>query len=171
MVEFTKIIKKYNPKIKAIARKLDGKYTSFNNDDLYQEAVVYLWDKHNKDELHDKTDSFILQGCFFNMRNYIRTMHKSLDRKAVSMNIPINEDGNTYEDLLADSNAETVSSDLVNRSLLRDVRGKLNERELRVLSYSYKGMTNREIGGEIGVSHVMVGKIMKKIRTKCEVLR
>ena len=170
-MEFNKIVKKFNPKIRAIARRLDGKYTVFNDDDLYQEAVIYLWGKHNQDELHDKTDSFILQGCFFNMQNYIRTSHKSLDRNSVSMNAPINKEGNTYEDLLADTDIESVSSNITNRSLMNDVREKLNERELKVLSYSYNGMTTREIGGLIGVSHVMVGKIMKKIRIKCEILK
>lgn len=62
---FEGLVKKINPKIKAIASRLDGRYTSFSDDDLYQEALIRLWQKFNDQKLDDKTESYIVQGCSF----------------------------------------------------------------------------------------------------------
>ncbi|MFH2138024.1 MAG: sigma-70 family RNA polymerase sigma factor [Candidatus Omnitrophota bacterium] len=170
-MEFKKIVKKLDPRLKAIVRRLDGKYTAFNDDDLYQEAMLYLWEKHKARELEDKTDSFILQGCFFNMKNYIRTVNKTIDKNSMSLNIPLNEGGDTLESLLTDSEAVNTFDAVEGKILSEKIKGMLDVREMKVFSMNCAGLTTREIGKRIGISHVMVGKINKKIRYKCKELK
>ena len=152
-----------NPKIKAIAHRLDGKYTTFSDEDLYQEALMNLWEKYGRGELDDKTLSFIVQGCSFNMRNYIRTHFKGVDRKAVSAYEQINEEGDVLMDLLADKKSGYYGEYINTRAMVKDLEADLGEREKTVLSMSRRGMTTREIGKKLGISHVMVVKIKKKI--------
>ncbi len=164
---FENIAEKIDPKIKAIAARLDGKYTSFSEDDLYQEALLKLWKKYNENMLFDKTESYIAQGASFDMRNYIRTHFKGIDRRSVSVYEQVNEEGDCLIDFLPDKKTNTPKEVYDTGILLADIRDKLSARENIVLDKTADGLTTREIGGELGVSHVMVVKIKKKIRNKC----
>jgi RNA polymerase sigma factor (sigma-70 family) len=164
---FEGLVKKIDPKIKAIAARLDGKYTSFSEDDLYQQAVMCLWKKFNDNTLEDKTESYIVQGCSFDMRNHIRTNFKGVDRKSISAFSPINEEGDYLLDVLPAKGADTLEETYDVKMTLKDIRKILSSREKIVLERSAEGLTTREIGSELGISHVMVVKIKKKIRNKC----
>ncbi|MBU1045327.1 MAG: sigma-70 family RNA polymerase sigma factor [Candidatus Omnitrophica bacterium] len=164
---FEALVQKINPKIKAIANRLDGKYTSFSDDDLYQESLLRLWQKFNESKLEDKTESYIVQGCSFDMRNYIRTHFKGVDRRSVSAYTPINEQGNLLIDILPEKEADNREEVYDTAMTLEDISRKLSDREKIVLEKSSAGLTTREIGEYIGTSHVMVVKIKKKIRDKC----
>lgn len=166
-ISFERVVEKINPKIKAIAAGLDGKYASFSDDDLYQEALLRLWQKHNENMLFDKTESYIIQGCSFDMRNYIRTHFKGLDRRSISAYAQINKEGDYLIDFLPARATNTREEVYDAGMLLEDIRKKLSARENIVLERSADGLTTREIGDELGVSHVMVVKIKKKIRHKC----
>ena len=48
------------------------------------------------------------------------------------------------------------------------MKNRLNEREKNILSLYLKGLTTREIGRTLGVSHVMVIKVEKRIIEKFE---
>jgi RNA polymerase sigma factor (sigma-70 family) len=48
-----------------------------------------------------------------------------------------------------------------------EVLGRLNEREKVVFRLYLDGLTTRDIGTRLGISHVMVVKIKKKIKEKC----
>ncbi len=162
-MNFEELVNNINPKIKAIAHRLDGKYTMFNDEDLCQEALLHLWEKFNKGELEDKTASFIIQGCSFNMRNYIRTHFKGVDRKSISAYEQINEEGDVLMDLIADKKKSDLDEYVNTRALVDDLMANLGERARAVLAMSRQGMTTREIGRKLGVSHVMVVKIKKKV--------
>ncbi len=168
---FEELVKELNPKLKAIARRLDGKYTSFNDEDLYQEALIHLWEKFRDNTLSDKTRSFILQGCFFEMKNYIRTAHKNIDKLTVSFDERINEEGNTLLDLIGDERGNPSDTSEAGDTLVREMTGNLNGRERDVFGMVVKGLTTREIGRKLGVSHVMVVKIKKRITVKCRKFR
>ncbi|MBU1085971.1 MAG: sigma-70 family RNA polymerase sigma factor [Candidatus Omnitrophica bacterium] len=165
-ITFETLVKKINPKIKAIASRLDGKYASFSDDDLYQESLMRLWQKFNEHKLDDKTESYIVQGCSFDMRNYIRTHFKGIDRRSISAYTPINEQGNLLIDILPEKEVDNREEVFDAVMALEDISKKLSERETIVLDKSSAGLTTREIGEQIGVSHVMVVKIKKKIRDK-----
>ena len=81
-MKFEDLTKKLSPKLKGITKKIGSEFSFFDDEDLYQEALLYLWEGWNKDEFCDKTDSFILKGCFFFChclfnKRYVSTNHDS----------------------------------------------------------------------------------------------
>ncbi len=161
---FEDIVKKLSPTLRRITHKLNGHFSFFDDDDLFQEALEHLWVTFQQGRLKDKTDSYILQGCYFHLKNYLR---KTIDKASLtSLNELIDEEGGTLEDLLVyEDSALTENVDI--RSLLESSRAKgLTERELSILSFCLEGFTVREIGKRLGVSHVMVVKLKNKIRNK-----
>lgn len=154
-MKFDDLVSRLNPKIMAIAHKLDGKYRVLDHEDLYQEALLYLWQKWKRNELQDKTDSFVLQGCYFHLKNYLRKMCKEVNFILFDVqNLPEQEEPKDY-------------SELIRKELLYyDIFDKLKKRERVVLELSLKNYTVREIGKILGISHVMVIKIKKRIKGK-----
>jgi RNA polymerase sigma factor (sigma-70 family) len=167
-MDFEELVERIFLRLKAIAVKLDGRYTLFDEDDLLQEALTHLWCQYKEGILYDKTDSFILQSCYYFLRNYIRRSYKKIDRNLVSINIPFNGKENTFEDILPVVEKET----LLERVELNLLRGKMHRlftsREEKVFSLYMEGLTTREIGKRVGISHVMVVKIKKRIKDKCQ---
>jgi len=166
-MSFEELVQKISPKLRAITRKLDGRYTSFDDDDLYQEALLSLWEKYNKNKLSDKTDSYILQGCLFFLKNHIRKVYKKIDSKSMSLNTIINEDEGTLEDVLISSYAGPRNNSLNNELLLEAIYARLSEKEKKIIGLYLDELTVREIGKRCGVSHVMVLKIKNRIKDKC----
>ena len=166
---FEEILRKLSPTLRRITHKLNGHFTFFDDDDLFQEALEHLWIAYQNGTLGDKTDSYVLQGCYFHLKNYIR---KSMDKvKLTSINLPIDEDGPTIQDTLIcrDSGVEEA----LDKTFMAEsiARSGLSKREERILSLLLCGMTVREIGKKIGISHVMVVKIKNGIKTKCKALK
>ena len=167
-ISFEVLAKKFSPVVRRIAYKLNGRYRSFDHDDLYQEALLHLWYDFCSGKLVDKTDSYILQGCYFHLRNCIRK---------------INERSNmvSFESLLDAQGDSTLEDMLLNKYVTQpDTRKQLddklvaysiqnngfNPKEKKVLHSLANGLTTREIGKKIGVSHVSVVKMIKRIREK-----
>ena len=71
-MSYPDLLKRLSPRLKGITHKLNGKFTFFNEEDLFQEAAVRLWQEFELGRLAGKTDSYILQGCYFHLKNYIR---------------------------------------------------------------------------------------------------
>ncbi len=161
---FETLIKRISPTVKKIAHKLNGHYTFFNDDDLYQEALMHLWVDFQEGILNDKTDSYILQGCYYHLKNYIRKTQDTVS--LLSLTTPIGEDGMTIEDSLPAEGTD-VFDYLDSKLQLETAEQKyLTERESKVLSYLMDGMSMREIGSRLGISHVMVLKIRNRIKEK-----
>jgi len=155
--------------MRRIAHRMNGHFTFFSDDDLYQEELMHLWTAFSDGKLADKTDSYILQGCYFHLKNYLRT---TLDKaKLVSLNAALDDGETELEDILTDNDGADYSK--IESTLLaeNDVLKRLDERERNVLELCMNGMTTREIGASLGVSHVMVVKIRARIREKCEALK
>ena len=163
------MMRNLSPTLRRITHKLNGHFTFFDEDDLFQEALEHLWVAFEDGTLGDKTDSYVLQGCYFHLKNYIR---KTMDKvKLTSIDSPIDEDGSTLEDTLACEDKGTEEA-VDNTFLTETIKTKgLSEREEKVLSLSLSGMTVREIGKSMGISHVMVVRIKSGIRNKCSSLR
>ena len=161
---FEDYISKLSPTLKRITYRLNGHFTFFDDDDLYQEAVAHLWVLFEKGEHVDKTDSYILQGCYFHLKNYIR---KTMDKASLtSLEALIAGGEKALEDFLPST--ATGAPEEADGKLLRDniAASNLTDRERRVLELALDGLTVREIGDSLGVSHVMVVKLKKKIRMK-----
>lgn len=163
--KFEEMMSRLSPTLRRITHKLNGHFSFFDDSDLFQEALSHLWVAFNRGGLDDKTDSYILQGCFFHLKNYLR---KALDRaKITSLDQLIGEDGYDIEETLASDDDESCERE-IDADLLMDLAkaSGLDNRELKILSLLLDGLTMREIGLRMGISHVMVLKIKRKIRKK-----
>ena len=122
---------------------------------------MYLWSNFKNGAPVEINNSYILRGCQFHILNYLRGKRE----KAVmlSLDVQINEEGNTLKDILPDTREPVEVS--VNRKLIIDEikNNGFNKREKEVLLYLLEGFTMREIAEKLGISHVMVVKYRKKI--------
>jgi len=167
VMDFEQLHKKLSPTIKRIAYRLNGRYRSFNHDDLYQEALIHLWSNFLKGKLSDKTDSYILQGCYFHLKNYIRKVNERSG--IVSIDAALSVDNNaTVEDVLgAYWSCEDCRDELHNKLLAQSIRNNgFSPREKMLLECFSQGLTTRDIGKRLGVSHVAVLKMMKRVRQR-----
>lgn len=166
---FEDMMNKISPTLRAIAHRMNGHFTYFSDDDLYQEALAHLWVRFRRGSLNDKTDSYILQGCYFHLKNYLRIR---LDKaKVVSLNYPIDGAETPLEETLAGS--DNYGREGIDEHLLTDnaILARLDAREKKVFRLSMEGMTLREIGKIMGTSHVMVLKIKSRIKDRCKSFR
>ncbi|MDO8489748.1 MAG: sigma-70 family RNA polymerase sigma factor [Candidatus Omnitrophota bacterium] len=168
-MSFEELHHKLSPTIKRIAYKLNGRYRSFNHDDLYQEASIHLWSNFLNGKLSDKTDSYILQGCYFHLRNYIRKVNEYSNIISIDAPLSLNEES-TIEDILGKFwSCPDCREDLHNKFLAQSIQNNgFNPREKKLLAYFSQGLTTRDIGKRMGVSHVSVVKLMQKIRAKAQ---
>ena len=164
---FESLIGKLSPTLKRITCKLNGHFTFMDDQDLFQEALIHLWTDFQRGLLDDKTDSYILQGCYFHLKNYIRKSQDSVIM--LSLNSIMEEDGSHLEELLIADNL--ASHDRVETLLEIEAMGSgISQRERDVLFFCLEGMTMREIGKRMGISHVSVVKIRNKIRERYQKL-
>jgi len=165
-MSFEELVRRISPTLQRITQRLNGRFTFMDHDDLYQEAVLQLWIDFQGGRLGSKTDSYILQGCYFHLKNYIR---KTQDSAAlVSLSAMMDEEPGRLEELMeADEVAaiDYVDGKMQVESLLEE---GLSERERDVLAFSMEGMTTREIGKRLGISHVAVVKVRNRIRERWE---
>jgi len=168
-MSFEELHRKLSPTIKRIAYKLNGRYRSFSHEDLYQEASIHLWSNFLKGKLSDKTDSYILQGCYFHLRNYIRKVNEHSNIISIDASLNTNDEA-TVEDLLGRYwSSPDCRQDLHNKFLAQSIRGNgFNPKEKRLIDYFSQGLTTRDIGKRMGISHVSVVKLMQKIRVKAQ---
>ncbi len=165
-MSFQQLVSRISPKLRLITHKLNGRFTFFNDEDLFQEALIHLWRDFTDNKLSDKTESYILQGCYFYLKNYIR---KTKDKKnLISLDAKLNEEGEELEGLLPSTDFESYLEHLNNELLIEKIQNNgLTKREREVLSLCLEGLTTREIGRRIGVSHVMVVKLKSRLKNKC----
>ncbi len=162
---FDRLLEKLAPTLKRITRKLNVLPVFIDDDDLYQEAVLHLWRTYEKGGTEDKTDSYILQGCYYHLKNYLRTVHDKA--QLLSFNEPFGEEGQSLEEMVSSgdlSDLDYLEGKLEVEAVMH--KSCLNKREREVLDLLMEGMTVREAGGHLGISHVMVVKIKNRIGQK-----
>lgn len=165
-MQFEELVKKLSPTLKRITYKLNGHFSFMNHDDLYQEALLHLWLDFQGGKLADKTDSYILQGCYFHLKNHIRKVGDKA--KLASLDELAEKDGAGLERILASQDPKSYFDSLDNKILIGDiVTEALTKREKQVLTFYLEGLTVREIGKRIGVSHVRVIKLKNRLKQRC----
>ncbi len=164
-MSFEYLIEKISLPLKKITKRLNGRFSSFDDEDLFQETLLHLWTEWEKGNLDNKTESYILQGCYFHLKNHLRKTQNKVN--LMSFDEPIDENGNSLEEILP-SNLPSPSEYLENELLIEEIGKKLSRREKEILALFLKGMTTREVGKKLGISHVMVVKLKGRIRSKCK---
>lgn len=164
-MEFAELVRQFNSGIKAIANRHRPQCGFVDQDDLAQEALVSLWLQWKDGGLNDKNKSYVLKGCYFQMKNFLR---KSLDKVTpLSLDAPIDEEGTPLEEVIANGRSEDDSRGLEANSLIDTIRNDgLTVREKEVFEYFLLGFNTRQIGKKLGISHVRVVKIEKNIWAK-----
>jgi len=163
---FTLILKRISPMLRRITYRLNVRCPYCSTDDLFQEALMYLWKAFRAGGLSDKTDSYILQGCYFHLKNYLRLLK---DRnRCVSLECIRGEEAESPAEVLAAAGAPSHFEYLHHKLLIETILNNgLTSREKDMLRLSLGGLTTREIGKRLGVSHVRVVKLMESVRRKC----
>ena len=165
---FDVLMKRIAPTLQRIAQKLNGHFTFMDHDDLFQEALLHLWTDFQGGALDDKTDSYVLQGCYYHLKNYIRKVQDKAP--LVSLDSIVDEEAGRLEEILE---AEDVAAfDYVDGKMQVEalLQSGLTQRERDVLALSMEGMTTREVGQKLGISHVAVVKVRNKLKEKYEQL-
>jgi len=169
---FDDLVKRISPILKKITYKLNGHFPFFDDKDLYQEALIHLWLDFKEGKSSDKTDSYILQGCYFHLKNYIR---KNYDKaNLISLENLTNEEGEVFDlgNILSLGNPESCFELIHCKMLIERINNNgLTKREKEVFCLALEGLTTREIGSRLGISHVRVVKLKGKIRDKCRKYR
>ena len=169
-MSFEELIERITPKLKGIIYKIHGSFHSLSEEDLYQEAVLQLWVDHNKGKLSDKTDSYILQSCYFYLKNYMRSLQDKTS--LMSMNMPMGEGGTEFQDVLSSQEEPPAEEGPDIDTLMERVfKNKLSRKEKEIVFFYLQGWTTREIGERLGISHVSIVKLEGKIREKCKKLK
>jgi RNA polymerase sigma factor (sigma-70 family) len=160
-MEFEKLYKRIEPRLKKIANFYGRRGYSFDKDDLYQEMMSHLWNKFKLGASEGFNDTYIIKGCEFHILNYMRKEKEKVYK--VSMEMPINENGDTLGATLSDG-AENIDSKVDKRMLVDYIMNNgFSSREKEVFRFLLEGYTVREAGKKLGISHVMVLKLKNKI--------
>jgi len=128
-----------------------------------QEMVLHLWKKFKNGDFKDATRSYILQSCWYHIKNYLRKIrsrsHTELENLSYDSNFYITEtDSDSYNDIL-----DRID---MNIAIFRILNNGITPREKQVLKLLLEGNTLREIGEKIGISFVRVHNIIRNITEK-----
>ena len=160
--DFPERIHKIEDGIKGIAYKLNGKYAYVDHDDLYQEAVLHLWKEYNSNTFFGKNDSYLLQGCYYYLKNYLRNMElKGRNTSIYDKKYRKNEGEKCYFTAKGEGLPE-------NEVFIQELTSFLDEKEKTVFLLLSEGYTVREAAKKTGVSHPMIIKTKKNITEKIE---
>jgi len=159
-------------KLKNIAAKYSGLCAYVDREDLYAEMWLYLWNMWKTGGLENKTESYIVQACYFHMRNYLRTVQdrvKLVSFEDFSLNSSDDAGGEnsaSLDDIMPDG-LPGIGETLESRALYEKIMNNgFSTLEKDIVRYLYSGYTVREIGKILGLSHVMIVRHKKQIADK-----
>ncbi len=170
-MDFTDLVKKISPVLKRITYRVNRNARYFGQDDLFQEALLRLWLDYQQGKLVDKTESYILQGCYFHLKNYLRTHYEKMDLVSLEglAGGLEQEEPICLEEILHLENTYSLRDNIHCQMLINEINNNgLTSREKEVFNFSLEGLTCREIGQRMGISHVRVLKLAKNLREKCK---
>jgi len=167
-MDYEDLVRKISPKLKGIVKRVQVDSAVFDGNDLYQEALLLLWVDFKGGKLNGKTDSYILQRCYFYLKNYIRKNYSRVHLISFDQLIEKNQNFDFTESLYSEG-FERYVEDIDCEILIDQIKNNvLTKREKEVFCLSMEELTTREIGEKLGVSHVRVVKLKQKIKEKCK---
>ena len=147
-----------------MAKSHNGHGFFIDEEDLYQEMCIHLWKKYKDGQPTGINEAYIVKGCEFHILNYLRKERKKV--RIVSLEEPINEEGDTLKDILSDGK-EPLDKFIDRNLTINDIKNNgFTKREKEVFSLLLSGLTVREAGKELAISHVMVVKVKNRIIKK-----
>ena len=165
-MNFETLFKKISPRLKRIARNYNHRCSFVDEEDFYQEMCIQLWNNFRGGVPVDKSENYVVRGCELHLLNYLRKVNGQ--GKPLSLEEPLDEEGNTLKDILPDGEESVAEYVERNITIGRIKNNGFSKREKEVFSLLLDGWTVREIGQQLGISHVMVVKLKRKIIEKCQ---
>jgi len=98
-MNFDELVKKIYPKLSRIIAKMWTKTSVFDREDMLSEALVFLWSQWNGGKIQNKTESFILQGCYFHIKNSARKTFNARETRWLSLDAQL-DGGGVLEDII-----------------------------------------------------------------------
>jgi len=99
-----------------------------------------------------------------NLKNYIRMMQDKAT--FISINVPVGDEEVNVEEFLPVHEMDNVNRILGELDIEMLEKRYLSMREKEILEFFLEGMSMREIGKKLGISHMMVWKIRNRIKGK-----
>ncbi len=163
-MNFKEILKELTPKFISISLQLNKNSNGYDLNDLVQEMSMHLLEKWNKGEIEGYTKSYILQSCWFHIKNYLRKINKKI--KTISLDDIVDGTDVCLCEMIEDG-SESVY-DIVNFKITVDniLSNGLTKREKEVFLLTLEGHTLREMGEILDISFVRVSKIENNIKKK-----
>ncbi len=147
----------------ALERMVRGATTNETlRDDLMQEALVHLWQTETRRP--GQTRSWYVRSCHFHVKHYLAAGRSvdSAKRRYAQVDAEEGEDGEEMQEF--DRRWEDTALDVVElRDLFSLLSGRLGRDGQAVLRWLAEGLSTREIGRRLGISHTMVVKHRHKI--------
>lgn len=160
-MSFEELIIRLMPKLKAVSKNVSRSISSVDESDILQEMLIFLLKKYREEKIEGYTDSYLLQGAWFHAKNYTRSI-----RSKDSVSETIGEDNSSILDTIRSE--DEPGEDEIQAGMT--VSGIMNlcrsSRERLVIRMLLEGFTLRETGKEIGVSGVMVCKMLNSIKKR-----
>jgi len=127
-----------------------------------------LWLDFQAGKLSDKTQSYILQGCYFHLKNFLRKNYR--ENRLISLESLLDRDSeNQAKESSILGQQESCRGQAHADFLLDAIRNNgLTIREKEVFFLALEGHTVRAIGSKLGISHVRVVKLRASIKNKCQ---
>lgn len=163
-MNFEELFKTVSPKLRKLARNYNSRIKLIDENDLYQEACTHLWNNFREGLPEGKNEFYVVRGCEFHLLNYLRKMKEKAWLS--SLDETINEEGDVLRDVLPDTNYCIKDSTEKNITVSDIMNNGFSPREKQVFAMLLKGFTVREVGKELGISHVMVVKSKNRLIKK-----
>ena len=137
------------------------------DDDLMQEALIHLWRLEEREP--ERTLSWYLQSCQFRLQHYIAT-GRSVDswkrsRQRISLFAQDDEEEEGERPLPHYYCATSAVSDVSAKEMLCLLQENLPQLYVAVLAQLSDGLSSREIGQKLGVSHKTILRYRRQIAT------
>ncbi len=165
MMEFKELVDKFSKRIRYLVSNSVIPSQGIGKEDLYQEILIHLWQSWSQGELEGKTDSYIIKGCYFYLKNYLRKFGEKA--RIINLNEPIDEESDISLGELIPDPRPLFDERIDNILFIQQMKEKeLTRRENEVFELLSQGYTLRDIGKSLGISHVRVLKIKEHISKK-----